>query len=97
LLTKAGVDQAAQDTLLSALAGDFREAALEPADRAMLEYAVKLTRTPGAMVKEDVEALRAEGYDDRAIHDICAITAYFNFVNRTADGLGVEMEERFTS
>lgn len=61
-------------------------------DRAMLAYAVKLTKTPGAMAKEDVATLRSHGLDDRAIHDICSITAYFAFVNRLADGLGVELE-----
>jgi hypothetical protein len=35
----------------------------------------------------------ASAADDRAIHDICAVTAYFNFVNRIADGLGVDLEE----
>ena len=58
----------------------------------MLDYALKLTITPGAVEKEDVDQLRAHGFDDRAIHDICAITAYFAFVNRIADGLGVEVE-----
>ena len=59
----------------------------------MLGYTVKLTRSPGDMVRKDVEALRIAGFDDRAIHDICAITAYFAFVNRMADGLGVELEQ----
>lgn len=58
----------------------------------MLDYALKLTRAPEEMFAADVEALRAQGFDDRAIHDICAITAYFAFVNRIADGLGVEIE-----
>jgi len=58
----------------------------------MLDYAVKLTEAPAIVSQADVEALRAAGFDDRAIHDICAITAYFAFVNRIADGLGVEME-----
>lgn len=40
----------------------------------------------------DVARLREAGFDDRAIHDICAITAYYAFVNRVADGLGVELE-----
>jgi len=40
-----------------------------------------------------VDQLRAAGFDDRAVHDICVITAYYAFVNRIADGLGVEMEE----
>jgi len=58
----------------------------------MLEYALKLTRSPDAMERFDVEALRAHGFDDRAIHDICAVTAYFAFANRVADGLGLEFE-----
>jgi len=40
-----------------------------------------------------VDTLRAAGFDDAAIHDACAIVAYFAFVNRTADGLGVELED----
>lgn len=61
----------------------------------MLDYALKLTAHPQNMNAQDVEALRAEGLDDRAIHDLCAVTAYFAFVNRIADGLGVELEERW--
>ena len=82
-----------QDKLLSSLASDFTEAGLNAADQAMLVYALKLTRSPGEMVRKDAKALRSAGFDDRAIHDICAITAYFAFVNRIADGLGVELEE----
>ena len=66
---------------------------LPSADLALLRYAQKLTEHPGAMVEADVQQLREEGFDDRAIHDACAITAYFAFVNRMADGLGVELEE----
>ena len=58
----------------------------------MLGYAAKLTRTPGEMERADVDALRAHGFDDLAIHDICLVTGYFAFVNRIADGLGVELE-----
>ena len=65
---------------------------VEAADRAMLDYVLKLTRSPAAVRSEDVAALRRAGFDDRAIHDICAIAAYFAFVNRIADGLGVELE-----
>ena len=87
------MDTARQDKLLSSLASDFKKAGLETADQVMLDYAIKLTRSPGNMVRKDAEALRRAGFDDRAIHDICAITAYFAFVNRIADGLGVELEE----
>lgn len=72
-------------------------AATNAPDRAMLAYAMKLTRTPAEMTAADVDTLRAAGFDDRAIHDICTIVAYFAFVNRLADGLGVELEERFNA
>ncbi|MCB1056445.1 MAG: peroxidase [Acidobacteria bacterium] len=81
------------DALVADLSEDHRKAELLPADRAMLDYAVKLTLTPGRMERADADALRAQGFDDRAIHDICSITAYYAFVNRIADGLGVELEE----
>ena len=71
---------------------DYTTADLTPADRALLDYAMKLTRAPESMVAADVAALRAAGFDERAIHDACAVTAYFAFVNRIADGLGVELE-----
>ena len=58
----------------------------------MLAYAVKLTRTPGAMGPGDVSALLSQGFDDRGVLDICQIVAYYNYVNRLADGVGVELE-----
>ena len=75
------------------MAADPENVALPASDRALLDYALKLTRTPGAMEPSDVAALRELGFDDAAIHEICAVTAYFAFVNRMADGLGVELEE----
>jgi uncharacterized peroxidase-related enzyme len=80
------------DSLVEALTHDYTEAGLAPADRAMLDYAAKLTRTPAAMQPADVDALRAVGFSDRAILDIAQITAYYAYVNRLADGLGVSME-----
>lgn len=74
---------------------DWRVLDLAPADRAMLEYAVRLTTELAAITAADVEALRAAGFDDRAIHDICSVVSYYAFVNRLADGLGVELEPRF--
>lgn len=66
---------------------------LDAADRAMLDYVEKLTRRPAEVGPDDVEALRAAGFDDRMIHDVAAVAGYFAFVNRLADGLGVELEE----
>jgi uncharacterized peroxidase-related enzyme len=58
----------------------------------MLAYAEKLTRAPGSMTPEDLDRLRAVGFGDRDILDICEVTAYYAYVNRIADGLGVQLE-----
>jgi NAD(P)H-hydrate epimerase len=58
----------------------------------LLAYALKLTRTPAAITRADVDALRERGLDDRAIVDANQVIAYYNYVNRVADGLGVELE-----
>ena len=58
----------------------------------MLCYAAKLTKTPATVAEDDVEGLRAAGFSDAAILDICQVTAYFAFVNRIGDGLGIELE-----
>ncbi len=65
---------------------------LSARERALVAYADKLTRAPSTVRAADVEALRAAGLDDLGIHDTCAVVAYFAFVNRIADGLGVELE-----
>lgn len=75
-----------------ALARDYREAELAPADRAMLDYAVKLTLEPHAVRARDVQTLRDHGFTDAAILDVCQVTCYYNYVNRLADGLAVELE-----
>ena len=66
--------------------------ALTPRERALVTYAGKLTTAPATITLEDIDRLRAQGLDDRAIHDACVIVAYFAFVNRIADGLGVDLE-----
>ena len=66
---------------------------LSPRRRALVDYALKLARTPGSVVEKDLGPLRSAGLTDRDIHDACAVTSYFCFVNRMANGLGVELEE----
>ena len=58
----------------------------------MLDYATKLTLTPGEMIEADVDLLRAVGFDDTGILHIAQVASYFNFVNRVADGLGIVLE-----
>jgi uncharacterized peroxidase-related enzyme len=60
--------------------------------RALCAYALKLTVRPWDMEAADVEALRAAGLSDRDVVDANQVVAYFNYVNRIADGLGVELE-----
>lgn len=62
------------------------------ADRAMLDFAVKLAREPWAMTRDDVAALRAAGFGDTAVHDVVQITGFFSYYNRLADGLGIDPE-----
>jgi len=59
----------------------------------MLTYAVKLTRMPGEMVSDDVDALRTVGFSDRDLLDIVEVVAYYAYANRIADGLGIELED----
>ena len=59
----------------------------------MCEYAEKLTLKPWEMVEADVIALRNAGFSDSAILDINQVTGYYAYVNRLADGLGVELED----
>jgi len=63
----------------------------------MLRYVEQLTRAPATITRADVESLRQAGFDDAAILDICQVAAYFAFVNRLADGLGVELESSGSS
>ena len=58
----------------------------------MLVYATKLTQTPWEICEPDVLDLRACGFSDRAILDIAQVVAYYAYVNRIADGLGVSLE-----
>jgi|TARA_Y100000588_G_scaffold52343_1_gene49230 alkylhydroperoxidase family enzyme len=58
----------------------------------MLDYAVKLTLTPHDITEVDISTLSSSGFDETAILDLCQVVSYYNYVNRLADGLGVELE-----
>lgn len=61
-------------------------------ERALCDYAVKLTRTPWEMRESDLQPMRDAGLSDRDVLDAALITCYFAYVNRLADGLGIELE-----
>jgi uncharacterized peroxidase-related enzyme len=75
--------------LASHIMHDYKSADLDPETRAMLDYAAKLTRTPGDMEKADVERLRDVGLSDEQILSVVLVTCTFNFMTRLADGLNV--------
>jgi uncharacterized peroxidase-related enzyme len=83
------------DPLVDQIVHGDTHAPIDPQDRAMLDFAVKLARTPNEMTQADVEILRAAGFDDRAILDIAQIAAYYAFTNRLSNGLGLELEDYF--
>jgi uncharacterized peroxidase-related enzyme len=78
--------------LAEQIATDYTLAPLSERERAILDYAAKLTRTPAEMQETDLRAMREAGLGDKAILDAALITAYFAYVNRVADGLGVAIE-----
>lgn len=85
-------DEGRADSILAALEAGRPEDAFESNYLAMLRYAGKLTREPGAMVEGDVAAMRGEGIDDGCILEVNQICGYFNYVNRVLNGLGVTLD-----
>lgn len=77
----------------AAMAGRLEEAPVDDATRALCRHALRLNEAPAAIGNGDLDTLRAAGFDDRAILDLTLVVSYFNFVNRMASGLGVELEE----
>jgi uncharacterized peroxidase-related enzyme len=76
-----------------AIARDWRGAPLTPRERALCEYAMKLTDAPPRVSEADLAPLRAAGLDDDGINDAVQVIAYFNYINRIAEGLGVDAED----
>jgi uncharacterized peroxidase-related enzyme len=74
--------------LVEQLRTNYKHAELEPRERAMLDFAVKLTEQSHRCTEDDVEALRDAGWSDEEIMDITEVAAMFNFTNRLASGLG---------
>ena len=77
---------------MEALERDYTTAPITPQERVMLDYVVKLTKDATQVWKDDHGKLRAAGFDDRAILQITLIAAWFNYINRVADALGVGRE-----
>lgn len=85
--------EASSNEQLRALATDYRQANLAPADEAMLEYAEKITFSPSDITEADILKLREHGFTDQEILEIATIASYRNYISRVADALGVRSEE----
>jgi len=81
------------DGLIEALRADYRTAPITEQERVMLDYVVKLTKDATKCSPGDHDALRKVGFDDRGILQITLIAAWFNYINRVADALGVGRDE----
>jgi uncharacterized peroxidase-related enzyme len=71
---------------------DWRTAGLAARELALCEYAEKLTLNPGRMSVFDLEPLKEHGLTDQGLLELTQVVAYFNYINRIADGLGVDLE-----
>ena len=77
------------EDLVRAITSDYERAAITAADRGMLDYVGKLTTDATTIGPADHRTLRDHGFEDRAILQITLIAAWFNYINRVADALGV--------
>ena len=75
--------------LIEALETDYTTAPITEQERVMVDYVVKLTKDATKVWKDDIERLRSVGFEDRGILQITLIAAWFNYINRVADSLGV--------
>ena len=75
--------------MVNALRNDYRTAPISEQDRTMLDYVVKLTKDATMCSPQDHAKLRATGFDDKGILQITLIAAWFNYINKVADALGV--------
>jgi len=80
------------DALVKALVEDYDNAPLSEADRVMLDYVTDVTKDATRVTPKHHERLRAVGFDDRGILQITLLAAWFNYINRVADALGVGRE-----
>ena len=77
------------EELVNALRQDYTKAPISGQDRVMLDYVVKITKDATRCSRDDHRRLREVGFDDKGILQITLIAAWFNYINRVADALGV--------
>lgn len=92
----AAVRQLTGDPALAeTIAANYRHADLEPRQRAMLDFAVKMTKASNTIEEEDREKLREAGFSNRAIWDIAEVAGFFNMTNRVSSAVGMRPNEAY--
>jgi len=88
LRSLGGIDDALKDQLVT----DYRKADISEQDKLILEYTEKITRDAPSIIQDYIDELKRHHMPDHMLHDIVQVASYFAYVNRLADGLGVELE-----
>lgn len=79
--------------LFDAVVADWKSAPITDRERTLLTWTEKLTLHPARMTADDLAPLRAVGLSDKGLLDLAQLVSYFNYINRMADGLGVDLED----
>jgi uncharacterized peroxidase-related enzyme len=79
--------------LVDRIAIDWETSGLDEATLALVRFAEKLTRSPSQVGDGDIETLRYQGFDDAGISSCVQVVSYFNYINRIAEGLGIDHED----
>ena len=79
--------------LVAQLRADYRTAPLSPADRAMLDFVVQITKDATRISPDSHAVLKQHGFDETAIVQMTLIASFFNYINRVADALGVGRDD----
>jgi uncharacterized peroxidase-related enzyme len=83
--------------LADQITANYRHADLTPRQRAMLDFAVKMTTQSAAVEADDLDELKRHGFSDSDIWDIGAVAAFFNLSNRMANLAGMRPNPEFYS
>lgn len=81
------------DSLKQPLLENWRTANISPINKTILEFVEKTNNSAYTIAQTDIDDLKSNGLSERAIHDLVQVCAFFNYINRLADALGVELEE----
>ena len=79
--------------MVDRFAKDWRLAGLDEPTNALLEFAEKITDECASVSNADIDELKSHGFDDRGVSSCVQVVAYFNYINRIAEGLGVPVED----